>query len=355
MLTYVHVKQLFSFLFGDYENCPEWTVFRLLISTNDEVAMDCHESKINLLKSLYAKKKVEVDFHSVATGVGVVMVSAKRDSMRSILHAVTAFDEVHRYFLHSMPYEQCVTRLLVPAAHAKKLIILYTMKPHPSRLSVYLSGNMTGFFPGDVIVDVSGRRDCVLETVDSVVSYLGEFGVEESMKSELNSRNCIRPSNHGACVPEKAERKSSTECSLFHDFTRIPLRYTEDLIGKDGANMKKIRESCPEASVYLETFTLKQVVVSVKGKCYLDVKGAEDVLEGLIPDEKKDGEYVFEGMFRMTALWDTEAEMDDDSFEEEEEPESSDEPVIGGCQRLSYASLLEKNNARADRLRVFLR
>lgn len=330
----------------------EWTVFRLLISTNDDVAMNRHECEIRLLKSVYAKKNVEVDFHSVATGVGVVMISAKRDSMRSILHAVTAFDEVHGYFMRSMPYEECVTRLLVPAAHAKKLIILYTMKPHPRKLKVYLTGNMAGFFPGDVIVDVRGRRDCVHETVDSVVSYLGEFGVEESMMSELNSRNGSRPSNHGTCVPGKtySDVKAERESSLFHDFRQIPLRYTEDLIGKDGANMEKIRESSPEASVYLETFTLRQVIVNVVGECYLDVKGAEDVMEGLIPDEKKDGENVFEAMYRNEALWYEEAEMNDSSFSleggsdlmgSESESEESDEAWIG-WKVLSNTPLLER-------------
>ncbi|VFQ80509.1 unnamed protein product [Cuscuta campestris] len=273
----------------------EWTAFRLLISTTDVAAFNLYKHMNSFKKYYLRKENVEVNFHSVATGVGIVMVLVKRDSIRSVLLALFAFAVHHRYLLRSMPYDKCVTRLLVPAAHAKKLIILYTLKSHPHSLNMYLTGNMAAFFPGDVIVNVEGDREYVHKTVESVVSYLGEFGVDESTMLELKIGKGIRSSYQGMCVPEKTYSDVKAEGEFMaRKCLRIPLSCIDDLIGKDGANIiKKIGESSPEVYVSLETFTLREVIIHIEGKCYSDVEVVVDVMEGLIRDQKKDAQFVF--------------------------------------------------------------
>ncbi|VFQ99543.1 unnamed protein product [Cuscuta campestris] len=281
------------------ELTPGWIVFRMLIPTNNDDAINRYKRHICHLKSHFEKKNVEVDFHSIATGVGVVMVSAKRDPRRSIAH-VNAFNKVHRSFLHTMPYENCLTRLLVPASFAKRLIILYTIKSNPCRLKLYLTDNISVFCPGDVIVDVEGSRGHVRNMIASIVPYLETFEVDETMMSEFKAGNGIRPSYREIHAPEKTFSgvKAQREYMVC-DHKRIPLSYIDYLIGKDGANIKNIWKSSPAASVYLKTFTLKEVIISIEGECYLDAKDAEIAMEDLIPeDEKIDGELVFEAMMQ---------------------------------------------------------
>ncbi|VFQ63039.1 unnamed protein product [Cuscuta campestris] len=281
---------------------PRWTVFRLLIPTMDDEAN--HYNRY--LKPNFDRKDVEVDFHSAA-GVGVVMVSAKRDSIlcrRSINHAVNVFKEVHRCFLRTIPLE-CLTRLLVPAAHAKSLIILNTIKSCPWRLTIYLTDNMPVFFPGDVIVDVEVNFPLpgdVLNHMESVVSDLGELAIDDCMKSKFKSGKNIRPSYREISAPGKSSSKVKPrrEYAIWQ-FRRIPLSYIDHIIGEDGANLEKIWKSSP-ASVYLETATAKEVVISILGESYKEIKAAKEVMEELIPDDKKideEGGRVFEGMFEV--------------------------------------------------------
>ncbi|VFQ99558.1 unnamed protein product [Cuscuta campestris] len=247
----------------------EWTAFRLLISTTDDAAFNLYKHMNSFKKYYLTKENVEVNFHSVATGVGIVM---KRDSIRSVLLALFAFAVHHRHLLRSMPYDKCVTRLLVPAAHAKKLIILYTLKSHPRSLNMYLTGNMAAFFPGDVIVNVEGDREYVHKTVESVVSYLGEFGVDESTMLELKIGKGIRSSYQGMCVPEKTYSDVKAEGEFMHTVQSLSPSWSVAICGLVTG------ESSPEVYVSLETFTLKEVIIHIGGKRYSDVEVAVDVM-----------------------------------------------------------------------------
>lgn len=63
-------------------DAQDWTFFRLLISTNDDVATNRYKCKIRHMKPYYGKKNVEVDYHSVATGVGVGLIpDLKKENM----------------------------------------------------------------------------------------------------------------------------------------------------------------------------------------------------------------------------------------------------------------------------------
>ncbi|VFQ80532.1 unnamed protein product [Cuscuta campestris] len=259
----------------------EWTVLRLLIPTNDDDAINSFKCQIRQLETHYEKKNVEVDFYSATTGVGVVMVSAKRDSRHAVTHVVNAFDEVHRYFLHTMSNENCLTRLLVPASHAKKLIILYTIKSdNPCQLTMYLTDNISVFFPGDVIIDVEGNRKHVHARIESIVPYLVEFAVDESMMSEFKAGNGIRPSYPKIYTPGKAPScVKAQRDSMVHESTEIPLSYIDYLIGEDGTNIKMIWKSSPTASVSLNPFTLKEVIISIEGEGDLEVEDAQNAIE----------------------------------------------------------------------------
>ncbi|VFQ80505.1 unnamed protein product [Cuscuta campestris] len=299
------------------------TVFRMLISTKDDDSIDCFKGQIFNLKSKYEKKNVEVNLLPVATGVGVVMVSAKRDSKCSSTHALNAFDEVHENYLQTMPYENCLTRLLVPASHAKKMIIFHTIFPDPYRLYVYLTDNMPVFFPGDVIVEVEGKRGEVRETIESIVSYLGDFEVDGRMMSELRAGKVLHSPFFeevacGAYSGVKPRRKF-----MIKESTRIPLAYFDYFIGKKGEAIKKIWKSSPTASVYFDTFTAKEVYICIEGESDSDVEDAKDALEELIPMDRRiiDGKPVFEGMLCMEVGFDMAEAYDWSPPEEEEEDE----------------------------------
>ncbi|VFQ59030.1 unnamed protein product [Cuscuta campestris] len=168
-----------------------------------------------------------------------VMVSAKRDSRHSTAHAINVFDEVHQYFLHTLnSEEQCLTRLLVPAAHAKKFFVFHTLKAYPCTLSIYLADNLSVFSPGDVIFDAEGERRGVREAVQSMLFYLGEFAVDEQKLSEYKAGNGIRPSPYEICTSRivyngpRAERKHETV-----DSSRIAVSHIDHIIGKDGTMM----------------------------------------------------------------------------------------------------------------------
>lgn len=273
----------------------------MLIPTVDGDAIDQYN---HYLKPHFDRKDVEVDFY-FKYGVGIVMVSAKWDSKRSIDDAVNVFEEIHRFFLQTIPSMVYLTRLLVPAAHAKKLIILHSIKSCPWTLTIYLIYSLSVLFPGDVIVDVEVNFPLpgdVLNHMESVVSDLGELAIDDCMKSKFKSGKNIRPSYREISAPGKSSSKVKPrrEYAIWQ-FRRIPLSYIDHIIGEDGANLEKIWKSSP-ASVYLETATAKEVVISILGESYKEIKAAKEVMEELIPDDKKideEGGRVFEGMFEV--------------------------------------------------------
>ncbi|VFQ80504.1 unnamed protein product [Cuscuta campestris] len=200
------------------------------------------------------------------------------------------------------------------------MIIFHTIFPDPYRLYVYLTDNMPVFFPGDVIVEVEGKRGEVHETIESIVSYLGDFEVDGRMMSELRAGKVIcspffEKVACGAYSGVKPRRKF-----MIKESTRIPLAYFDYFIGKKGEAIKKIWESSPTASVYFDTFTAKEVYICIEGECDSEVEDAKDALEELIPKDKKivDGKHVFEGMFCMEGGFDIEEAYGWPTPEEEE-------------------------------------
>ncbi|RAL44938.1 hypothetical protein DM860_003697 [Cuscuta australis] len=252
-----------------------------------------------LLKPLFEKNSVVVDFQFLS-GVGIVMVSAKKDSKHSTAHAIDVFDEVHKYFLSTMPCQECcLTRLLVPAAHAKKLIIFHTLKSYPCNLNIYLTDSMSVFSPGGVIVDIEGESEDVREAALLILSDLREFGIDEKMLLEFKAGDGIRPSSYEisssgfAYLGLRAPRRRE----IIHS-RRIPLLYIDYIMGKDGANLDNIFKSSP-TSVILKKFSLKEVLIYIVGESVTEVKAAEKVMEDLIPDKKKGGLPVFQLMLSM--------------------------------------------------------
>ncbi|VFQ59038.1 unnamed protein product [Cuscuta campestris] len=255
-----------------------WTVFRMLVPAKDDGVIKGFNS---LLKPRFEKNNVEVDFQFVA-GVGIAMVSAKNDSRHSTTHAIDVFDEVHKYFLSTMPCQECcLTRLLVPAANAKKLIIFDTLKSYPCNINIYLTDNMSVFSPGGVIVDIEGESEDVREAALLILSDLREFGIDEKMLLEFKAGDGIRPSSYEissfgfAYLGLRAPRRRE----IIHS-RRIPLLYIDYIMGKDGANLDNIFKSSP-TSVILKKFSLKEVLIYIVGESVTEVKAAEKVMEAM--------------------------------------------------------------------------
>ncbi|VFQ80536.1 unnamed protein product [Cuscuta campestris] len=299
----------------------------MLIPTVDGDAIDQYN---HYLKPHFDRKDVEVDFY-FKYGVGIVMVSAKWDSKRSIDEAVNVFEEIHRLFLQTIPSMVYLTRLLVPAAHAKKLIILHSIKSRPWTLTIYLIDSLSVLFPGDVIVDVEVSNPArICDGMKSVLRDLREFGVDESMMSKFKTGNYICPSYHEISAPGNGKSSSMMSkfktgnyiCPSSHkisapgngksssmmkppkeyailEFKRIPLSFIDYIIGEDGANLGKIWKSS-QAFVYLQTHSAKEVVINIVGETYEVTKDSKDAMEELIPNDKKIyGEArAFEAMFQ---------------------------------------------------------
>ncbi|VFQ99584.1 unnamed protein product [Cuscuta campestris] len=197
------------------------------------------------------------------------MVSAKKDSRRSTVHAVEVFREIYYLFYPVLRIFEGkrLIRLLVPAAHTKRLIALHTIRSPSSKLAIYLTDNVSFLSSGDVIVEVQEDQSMdENEIMESVFSDLGELTVDESMVSEI---------------------KATVRASQLN-----PLSYIDYIIGKDGSNIDNIRESIP-ASVFIRIFTLKEVTISIVGETRHEVEVAATVMEDLIPKHlKKDGKPV---------------------------------------------------------------
>ncbi|VFQ59039.1 unnamed protein product [Cuscuta campestris] len=226
------------------------------------------------------------------------MVSAKEDSRRSATHAVRVICTLYSSFLLQMPFKgRYLIRLLVPAAHTKRLIILQTINSHSCKPVIYLTDNVSFLSLGDVIVEVEGYCRHIDEAMRSVYSDLGEFRVDESMVCELKANNGIHPSAHGCGSGVRFQRASEVLASK-----AIPLSYIDLIIGKDGANVENIRKSS-RASVYLKPYTLREVTICIVGESYADVEAAKCAIEDLIPeDRKKDGKRVFAEMVQEERL-----------------------------------------------------
>ncbi|VFQ96307.1 unnamed protein product [Cuscuta campestris] len=183
----------------------------------------CIDRYNNVLKQYFEKDNVGVDFYEA----GIVMVSAKEDSWRSKTNAVHVFHAIYDMFLLRMSClkGRYLIRLLVPAAHTKKLIVLQTINSHSHKPVIYLTDNIPFLSSGDVIIEVEEDRRHIDEIMLSVYSDLREFRVDESMVFELKATNGIHPSNrvmsaHGFGM------KLRRHCKIYSLSCKAVLQYT---------------------------------------------------------------------------------------------------------------------------------
>ncbi|VFQ80537.1 unnamed protein product [Cuscuta campestris] len=282
------------------ELTPAWILFRMMIPTPSVGWVDRCNRRIKHSYGQENDYNVKVDFYAAGGGFGIVMVSAKKDSRRSTVHAVEVFREIYYLFYPVLRIFEGkrLIRLLVPAAHTKRLIALHTIRSPSSKLAIYITDNVSFLSSGDVIVEVQEDQSMDENKImESVFSDLGELTVDESMVSEIKATNGIHPSKHviSACgkTPSgvKVRRGFEVKASQL-----IPLSYIDYIIGKDGSNVDNIRESSP-ASVFIRISTLKEVTISIVGETRHEVEVAATVMEDMIPKHlKKDGKPVFDAL-----------------------------------------------------------